>query len=116
MEKRILIADGDAAALQSASRSLRSQGWRVQTATSGLQALAALSREAFDCVAVSLCLPAVNGYELLRYARERIPSASRLALVRSSSTRLAEADASLVHAYIAAPGIGAFSLRPPHAA
>ena len=98
MRGTILIADNDALSLQKTARALVEQGWVVETAHNGLAASCALTRRTYDCVAINLRLPLLNGFEVLRRVRATAPATTRIAISPSPETRLGAADPGLAHA------------------
>jgi DNA-binding NtrC family response regulator len=69
----ILIVDDDTRILTSLTRALASPELSVRTAPGAEEALAALAREPADVVLLDLKMPGMDGMELLRILRERMP-------------------------------------------
>ncbi len=71
MSKRILVVDDEVAIRQSLAEALMADGYEVQTADSGEEALARCHASAFDLVISDLRLPGVSGLEALQALRHR---------------------------------------------
>jgi two-component system, NtrC family, response regulator AtoC len=84
---RILVVDDDPAIRFTLEELLRKQSHEVQVAASGEEALEHL--EDVDLVVTDLAMPAMDGLELLRIARERVPSVPVLLLTAFGSERIA---------------------------
>ncbi len=72
--KRLLVADDDPDIRQLLSDRLTSDGYVVQTASDGCEALAALRSEKFDGLILDIGMPTVNGIEVLHTIREEQPA------------------------------------------
>ncbi len=68
---RILVVDDDSVNLQVMRNHLSSQGFTVETATGGAEALDRMSRTGFDLVILDLMMPAMSGLELCGEVRKR---------------------------------------------
>jgi DNA-binding response OmpR family regulator len=66
---RILIVDDEQPVLDILSEYFAGQGYAVQTASSGVEALAAVARERPDLVLLDVNMPKMNGVEVLRRLR-----------------------------------------------
>lgn len=66
---RILLVDDEPALLRSVARSLRFEGYTVNTASDGPEALEALSAHRPDVVILDLMLPTLGGLEVCRRIR-----------------------------------------------
>ena len=73
MASQILIIDGDISLSTVLSDYLTSRGYKAQAAGSGKEGLAALSDSHWDLVLMELQGIGMNGYELLRDIRHRLP-------------------------------------------
>src|SRR5205823_2679472 len=71
--KRILIADDDADIRQLLSDRLTSEGYVVQTAPDGRDALLALHGAKFDGLILDIGMPGVDGLQVLHHIREAQP-------------------------------------------
>ncbi|MFO7783762.1 MAG: response regulator [Thermodesulfobacteriota bacterium] len=70
---RILVVDDELIVRDSLKDWLEDVGFRVETASSGPEALERLGRDAFDLLLVDIKMPGMDGVEVLRRAREAIP-------------------------------------------
>ena len=68
---RVLVIDDDAAVGRAIARTLTASGHSVSVAMSGLEAIAVLGGEAFDCVVSDIQMPNFTGMELLEFLRDR---------------------------------------------
>src|SRR5688572_13437357 len=66
---RVLVVEDEQKTRDSVAEGLRMESWSVQTAGTGKEALAMLSREAFDLVVLDWMLPDVDGVEVLQRLR-----------------------------------------------
>ncbi|MFL6248059.1 MAG: response regulator [Thermoanaerobaculia bacterium] len=69
MPGQLLIVDDDAANRDVLSRRLQQQGHAVTKASSGRDALAAMSATAYDVVLLDIMMPDMDGYEVLRHIK-----------------------------------------------
>jgi DNA-binding response OmpR family regulator len=69
MSARILLVDDDPGVLDILSYSLRGEGFDVDTAERGLDALEAAAREAHDVIILDVMLPDLSGTEVCRRLR-----------------------------------------------
>jgi len=70
---KILIVDDEVVVCKSCERILSPEGYEVETALSGLEALEKLSQESFDIVITDLKMPGMDGMELLAKVKEKDP-------------------------------------------
>ncbi|MGV3483263.1 MAG: sigma-54-dependent transcriptional regulator [Planctomycetaceae bacterium] len=83
---RILFAD-DEPNLQELMRSeLPRWGYSVTVCPDGLTAVAALEKEAFDCLLVDLNMPGMNGIEVIEKARELYPDIEAVIMTGKPTT------------------------------
>ncbi|MFI5909842.1 response regulator transcription factor [Dactylosporangium sp. NPDC051541] len=66
---RILVVDDDAAVRDSLARTLRFEGYQVETAPDGAQALAAVKGQEPDAVVLDVSMPVLDGLETCRELR-----------------------------------------------
>jgi PAS domain S-box-containing protein len=76
--QRILVVDDDPQVVQVCTGALQASGFAVESSLGGREAIALLRKKEFDLIIVDLMLPDIDGFELLRVAREHAPSAARL--------------------------------------
>src|SRR4030042_1246122 len=70
---RILIVDDEPRMCQSVRELLAGQGFQLETAGSGREALRRLAEGGYDLVLLDLVLPDVGGQEVLSFSREYHP-------------------------------------------
>src|SRR5262249_15360729 len=73
VRQSVLIVDDEGLIRRSLSMVLEGAGYDVQSAASGADALAQLAQEPPDCVLIDLRLGDMDGLDVLRAARERVP-------------------------------------------
>lgn len=71
MTKTILIVDDEPNIVISLEFLLERDGWRVQVARDGQEALDAMQRDVPDLVLLDVMLPRVSGYDVCQRIRER---------------------------------------------
>ena len=69
MQRRILVVDDDPLILKAMQRGLGFEGYRVQTAASGEEALSAARDQEPDLIILDLMLPGLDGFEVCRRLR-----------------------------------------------
>jgi DNA-binding response OmpR family regulator len=70
MSERILLVDDEPAILDAVGYALRSEGYDIDSATDGEDALTRALEQAFDLVVLDLRLPRLSGIEVCRRLRE----------------------------------------------
>ncbi len=69
--KKILIIEDDTFLQGLAANKLQADGFEVNTASNGNEALTTLDQEAYDAIILDLMLPDISGYEILKQIRAR---------------------------------------------
>jgi DNA-binding NtrC family response regulator len=101
---RILVADDEASIRDSLAGLLADEGYEVETAADGTEALAALDRADYDVVVTDLRMPGADGLAVLRRAREVAPQTHVLLVTAYASIETAvEALRQGAHDYILKP-------------
>lgn len=85
IEKRILVVDDEASIRELFSQFFRQHGFIVQTAESGEAALEIASKEPAHVFLLDLNLPGMNGLELCRELRHRLPWTIQIAVTGYAS-------------------------------
>lgn len=70
-ETRVLVVDDEPPLREFVRRNLEVRGYRVKTASNGLEALAAFQAQPFDLVILDLMMPHLDGLETTRRIREK---------------------------------------------
>lgn len=89
--KRILIVDDDPGQRGLLAESLIAQGYDVQTASDGVEALETVENFTPDAVLTDLMMPRMDGFELLKQLRERAPAVPAIMLTAFGSVEKAVA-------------------------
>ena len=71
----ILIIDDEPVVLGSLENFLKSRNHKVFTASRGQEGIALLLRERIDVVITDICMPAMDGFEVLQQAKQVAPEA-----------------------------------------
>jgi len=72
-DKRILVVDDDPIVCGSLGELLRFEGYAVETASDGEEALALLEKDSYNLVIADVSMPGVTGFELLKKAKQEHP-------------------------------------------
>jgi hypothetical protein len=89
MNARILVVDDDRVILELASIILRSDAYRVQTASDGIHALNLLEEEPFDLVLLDFMMPKKDGLEVLREIKDKFPDVAVIIFTGMGSENVA---------------------------
>src|SRR5208283_981859 len=73
---QLLIVDDERSICELLEISFRKEGHKVETATSGEAAKRLLASRIFDIVVSDICMPDMDGVELLRYSKEVSPAST----------------------------------------
>ena len=84
---RILVVDDDDKIASMAKAILESQGYEVQCASDGFDALTALKHSLPDVIISDLQMPNMSGFEFLSVVRKRFPSIPTIAISGAFSGR-----------------------------
>jgi PAS domain S-box-containing protein len=87
---RILLAEDNAMNQKVALRMLERLGYRAEVASNGLEALAALERQAYDVVLMDVQMPELDGLDASRRICERWPAESRPRIIAMTANALPE--------------------------
>lgn len=69
--KKILIIEDDTFLQGLAANKLQSEGFEVNSASNGNEALTSLSQENYDVIILDLMLPDISGFDILKQIRAR---------------------------------------------
>jgi CheY-like chemotaxis protein len=87
----VLVVDDEADLLEIVSDRLRGEGYRVDTARDGLEALECVRALRPDCIILDLKMPRLGGFDALIELRREAPAAYVIVLTGSPNRPLAEA-------------------------
>ncbi len=73
MESRILVVDDEPVVVKSCERILVPEGYSVESASNGNEAIVKLGKNGYDLVITDLMMPDMDGIELLRWIRNSKP-------------------------------------------
>jgi DNA-binding NtrC family response regulator len=73
MAARILIVDDEQDILNMLSRHFSFKGYEVGTARGAIEALSLLEAQRFEVVISDVCMPGINGVDLLKIIRNQFP-------------------------------------------
>ncbi|MDZ4344038.1 MAG: response regulator [Candidatus Binatia bacterium] len=73
MQGKIFLVDDDPLSLKSISLFLGEEGYRVQEAHDGIEALDYLKNDSFDLILSDIFMPRCNGFSLLENAKKMSP-------------------------------------------
>lgn len=82
---KILIVDDEALIRDALAFKLRKEGYHIETANDGEQAISILDKEDFDIIISDIMMPFVSGFELLQILKERGTEAPILMLTSLNS-------------------------------
>ena len=106
MKKRILVIDDDEAVLKSMARLLDFEGYQVDTAKTGKEAVEKSQLNFYNLALIDIRLPDMEGTALLRAMRDMVPRMVKIILTGYPSTSNAiEAANKGADAYVIKPVI-----------
>jgi len=73
-KNRLLVVDDEESLRTVLCSELVSEGFKVQNAGDGDEAIAILDKEEFDLVLLDIKMPRVNGFDVLKHVKERHPA------------------------------------------
>ncbi|MGB7338718.1 MAG: response regulator [Phototrophicaceae bacterium] len=76
----ILIVDDEAVALRILQHTLNKQGYSVQTASNGNEALRLAKKSAFELMILDISMPMMDGVELLQELRQ-LPNTAKIPII-----------------------------------
>lgn len=88
--KRILIVEDDPFVLRSFSQTLAKHDFEVETSQSGAQALEKLKQVKFDLALIDVCLPDMDGTELLSRAKKYLEKTVKIMVTGFPSVELSD--------------------------
>jgi two-component system, response regulator, stage 0 sporulation protein F len=104
LSKRVLVVDDDAAIRRMVVAVLTREGYEVEEAATGQQALEEIAWDGYQAIVLDLMMPIVSGYDVLR-AISNVRPHSRCVIIMSAAPQRAidDVDASIVRAKLRKP-------------
>jgi CheY-like chemotaxis protein len=100
----ILIVEDDPDILSSLAEVIREEGFAVETAANGYQALARMESQMPDAIFLDLMMPLMDGWKFMEVARQRFPEMHAPVVLLSAVQQLADEARRLgVHAFLPKP-------------
>jgi DNA-binding response OmpR family regulator len=65
-DKRVLVVDDDPVVIRLVKELLKSQGYQVESARDGIDAMVMVKKEKPDLIVLDIMMPELNGYDVLR--------------------------------------------------
>lgn len=84
---RVLLLDDDPSMQRLVSAILRREGFRVDVVLTGRDALAAISRAAYDVLLLDLMMPNEGGMTVIRHLRKKEPAMLKRAVLFTASPK-----------------------------
>jgi CheY-like chemotaxis protein len=102
---KFLIVDDDEAIRKLVEKVLLREGYSVDTARDGLEALGQLERNRYDGLILDLMMPSMSGFQLLDRlaAQPSIAPPCRIVMTAATGSKLVRIDDERVHAIISKP-------------
>jgi len=72
-ERRLLIVDDEPGIIEVLREILGENGYHIETASNGTEALARIASQPYDLILSDLCMPEMSGEEFFRALRDRFP-------------------------------------------
>ncbi|MBI3578916.1 MAG: response regulator [Ignavibacteriales bacterium] len=73
-KNRILVVDDEDALRTVLSSELEGEGYKVNTAGDGAEAITILKSQAFDLILLDIKMPNVDGFEVLKFVKDNHPT------------------------------------------
>jgi len=87
---QVLVVDDEKIMQDSLARILTKEGYEVQTASSGEEAIEKFDCESFDIVLLDIKMPGIDGLAVLQQIKEINPNAAVIVITGHGDTALAE--------------------------
>ena len=87
LKAKVLLVDDEEDFLSTLAERLEARGLKVNTATSGEQAVANAEKERFDLIVLDLAMPGMNGFETLQRIKAMQPDAEIMILTGQGSIK-----------------------------
>ena len=87
---RILVVDDEPNICAVFADALLRHNYHVRTCTSGAEAIQVASNASFDVVFIDIMMPGMNGLQVLKVLRERLPKATFIMITGYADSKLVE--------------------------
>ena len=87
LKAKVLLVDDEVDFLATLAERLETRGLKVDTATSGVDAVAKAESEGFDLIILDLSMPGIDGLETLKRIKTKQPDAEIIILTGQGSIR-----------------------------
>ncbi len=87
LKAKVLLVDDEADFLATLAERLETRGMKVNTATSGEDAVAKVESQSFDLIILDLAMPGIDGLETLKRIKAKQPDAEIIMLSGQGSIR-----------------------------
>lgn len=87
LKAKVLLVDDEADFLATLAERLETRGLKVNTVTSGEQAVAKAEKEGFDLIVLDLAMPGMDGLETLKRIKAKQPDAEIIILSGQGSIK-----------------------------
>ncbi len=87
---RILVVDDEPNICAVFADALVRHNYHVRTCTSGAEAIQIAGKESFDAVFIDVMMPEMNGLQVLKALRERLPGATFIMITGYADSQLVE--------------------------
>ena len=88
--KRILVVDDEAIVRISCKRTLEPEGFDVDIASDGYEAIELIKNKAYDIIITDLKMPKMDGLEVLSWIKKNSPSSRVIVITGFSTPEIAE--------------------------
>ena len=92
MNKKILVVEDDPSASRLVGYALEQEGYRVITASDGLEGLTKAQNEHPDLIVLDVMLPGLDGYDICQQLRQKPETAELPILMLSAKARQEDKD------------------------
>jgi len=88
----ILIVDDNEPIRRLVSKILRREGYEIEEAFDGLEAMEKLNLRTFDAIVLDLMMPRANGFEVIAYLRQQKPEVLKRVVVMTAAMSQLSSD------------------------
>lgn len=84
--RRALICEDDPAIRPMMAKILQLEGFLVDTAADGMEAIEKIDAGRYQLIVVDLIMPKMNGYEVVKYLKDHLPPSLKRIVVTTADT------------------------------